>query len=374
LTQGHNRLDRKKITFFPLSERENRVSIEEKAVTPESPAEPLSGTNEETIRRAADAVLTARKEYRPVVCSFGAHAIKNGLAPLLIHFIRNNWFTHLATNGAGIIHDWEFAYQGKSSEDVRENARHGRFGIWQETGFFINLAIAVGAYEGIGYGESVGKMVTKDGLDIPEPEILKEEVRKHISCRPEFAAAALDLLNLIQELHIPSGFMKVEHPYSKYGLQGAAYSLGIPFTAHPMFGHDIIYTHPANSGAAIGRTAERDFLTFAHAVSSLEGGVYLSIGSAVMSPMIFEKSLSMGRNLAEKENRKIEDFSIFVVDLSESSWDWKTKGEPPENHPDYYLRFFKTFYRMGGDLHYIREDNRNFLLHLFKKLKAVNPS
>ena len=93
-----------------------------------------------------------------------------------------------------------------------------------------------------------------------------------------------------------------------------------------MFGHDIIYTHPMSSGAAIGRTAERDFLTFAGGISELTGGVYLSIGSAVMSPMIFEKSLSMAQNIALQKKNRIKDFSIYVVDLSKSTWDWQ-KGE-----------------------------------------------
>ncbi len=75
------------------------------------------------------------------------------MAPVLIELLRKGWLTHLATNGAGIIHDWEFAFQGRSSEDVRENVRHGQFGIWEETGFYVNLALIVGAYEGLGYGE-----------------------------------------------------------------------------------------------------------------------------------------------------------------------------------------------------------------------------
>ena len=82
--------------------------------------------------------------------TFGAHSIKNGLAKVFISLMENGWITHLATNGAGIIHDWEFAYQGMSSEDVRANVEKGQFGIWDETGFYINLAIIVGAYEGLG--------------------------------------------------------------------------------------------------------------------------------------------------------------------------------------------------------------------------------
>ena len=135
-----------------------------------------------------------------------------------------------------------------------------------------------------------------------------------------------------------------------------------------MFGHDIIYTHRANRGAAVGRCAERDFLSFVNSVSGLEEGVYLSIGSAVMSPMIFEKALSMARNVAQKEGTDIRKCSIHVVDLQKETWDW-SKGEPPMDNPAYYLRFMKTFNRMGCPIDYTSIDNRDFLLHLYQRLK-----
>jgi hypothetical protein len=137
-----------------------------------------------------------------------------------------------------------------------------------------------------------------------------------------------------------------------------------------MFGHDIIYTHPANHGAAIGRVALRDFLTYAEQVHQLEGGVYLSVGSAVMSPMVFEKSLSMSQNLELQEGRKITNHHMVIVDLAESSWDWQKDGEPPTNNPAYYLRFCKTFSRMGGTMRYACADNRDFLLTLLQELRG----
>jgi hypothetical protein len=174
------------------------------------------------------------------------------------------------------------------------------------------------------------------------------------------AAAAVDLLEQVDRFDLPPGRMAVPHPCKEHSAQAAAFRLGVPFTAHPMFGHDIIYNHPMNHGAAVGRTAQRDFLAFADTVSRLDGGVYLSVGSAVMSPMIFEKSLSIARNVARQEGRSIENHFIAVVDLAESTWDWSS-GEPPQDHPDYYLRFYKTFHRMGGALRYARADNREFL-------------
>ena len=136
-----------------------------------------------------------------------------------------------------------------------------------------------------------------------------------------------------------------------------------------MFGHDIIYNHPMNNGSSIGRAAERDFLAFAHNVSRIDGGVYLSLGSAVMSPMIFEKSMSISQNIAIQNNTHIDHHYILVVDLAESRWDW-SKGEPPEDNPDYYLRYNKTFSRMGGHMRYLSMDNRDFLLSLLNTLSS----
>jgi len=301
--------------------------------------------------------------------AFGAHTIKNGLAPVLIDLIEQGWVTLLATNGAGIIHDWEFSFQGLSSEDVRANVDQGQFGIWEETGFYLNLALVVGAYEGLGYGESVGKMIEREGLDIPSREHLLKTASEQAEQNPDLAAAALDLLATLQLRHLEPGFLSIPHPYKKYSAQAAAYRLNIPFTAHPMIGHDIIYNHPVNHGAAIGRAALRDFLTFAEQVHHLEGGVYLSVGSAVMSPMIFEKSLSMSQNLELQEGRKITKHHMVIVDLAESSWNWQQDGEPPADTPAYYLRYCKTFSRMGGSMRYVSAHNRDFFLSLLQELQ-----
>jgi hypothetical protein len=181
------------------------------------------------------------------------------------------------------------------------------------------------------------------------------------------AAAAADFLNVITHMGLNPGKIEVMHPFREYCLQYRTLKAGVPFTAHPMFGHDIIYTHPMSTGSAVGRTAERDFLRFAESVSLIEDGVYLSVGSAVMSPMIFEKSFSMAQNLALQAGSHIERHRIFVVDLSESSWDWRN-GEPPEDNPAYYMRFLKSFSRMGGTMEYISADNRAFFLNLWRML------
>jgi hypothetical protein len=377
--KGSQLFDRSKIQYYPLSERTNRVCIEECQVDYKLETKTISEKLQQKISLAANEILKARKKGSSVICAFGAHAIKNGLGSVLGEFARRGWFTHLATNGAGIIHDWEFAYQGMTSEDVMENVRDGKFGIWNETGYYLNLALAVGAFEGLGYGESIGSLIVHNGLRIPKKdellEIISQTAKYYMdqnvthskSEALQKCSAAADLLELITALNISEGFLSVNHPYQQHSVQALTFHSETPFTSHPMFGHDIIYTHIANRGSAVGRTAESDFLAFAQSVSKLEGGVYLSIGSAVMSPMIFEKSLSMARNVSHQENLTIQDCSIHVVDLQKESWDW-SNGEPPADNPAYYLRFMKTFNRMGCRINYTTADNRLYLIGLFQEL------
>ncbi len=339
------------------------------AVPPDTKPRHLSSEARVALDECVLKIREARELGRPVVLAFGAHTIKNGLAPVLIKLMEEKWVTLLATNGAGIIHDWEFAFQGCSSEDVKANVDQGQFGIWNETGFYLNLALVVGAFEGLGYGESVGKLIEREGVDIPGEDTLRQVASQKMDADPDQAAAAIDLLGCVRLWKLPEGFLSIPHPYKAFSAQAAAYRLNVPFTAHPMIGHDIIYVHPANHGAAIGRTALRDFLAYAAQIHELENGVYLSVGSAVMSPMIFEKSLSMSQNLELQHGRKITKHHMVIVDLAESSWDWQNEGEPPIDNPAYYLRYCKTFSRMGGTMRYVSAHNKDFFLTLLQSLQ-----
>ncbi|MBS3124563.1 deoxyhypusine synthase family protein [Candidatus Woesearchaeota archaeon] len=324
--------DRRKIKVLPISAKDSKTRIEDVIINPDSPA--TRTENYETVKKIADQIIKARKNNRAVIISFGAHLIKNGLALVLRRMIQENYVSHLVTNGAGSIHDWEFAFHGETEEDVEKYIAIGQFGIWDEIGKYINLALISGARHGKGYGESIGEMIHNELLILDNERI------------------------------------KIPHPFKRYSVQEAAFVKKIPFTVHPGYGYDIIYSHPACDGASIGKTSEVDFLSFVNSVSNLEGGVYISIGSAIMSPMIFEKSLSMARNAAHQEGKKIKDFMIVVNDIKGSDWDFSSKKEPPKNNPAYYERFCKSFKRMGArELHYIREDNRNFLLNLYTALK-----
>ena len=382
----HPQLNRHRLAIKPLQQRRNKLLAERDLRDPDVLPPAAPSFDAKVVGEIVARTRQARKDGRPVILAFGAHTIKNGLGPVLIRLMEEGWLTHLATNGAGIIHDWEFAFQGATSEDVKGNVARGEFGIWQETGFLINLAIVVGAYEGLGYGESVGKMIEREGLEIPGVDVLKAVVAgktPHPGPLPqgeggrdggwERVAAAADLLGVMEQFRLQPGWRAIPHPFKRHSAQAAAFRLGVPFTGHPMFGHDIIYCHPMNHGAAVGRAAERDFLAFAHSVSRIQEGVYLSVGSAVMSPMIFEKALSMAQNLAIQAGEHIDRHYIAVVDLAESRWDWQQQGEPPMDNPAYYLRYCKTFSRMGGTMRYLCADNRDFLVTLRRKLGRTHP-
>lgn len=345
--------DKTKIKTKSLKERQSKSEIEKIAVNPDAIPEKLESEKQELIQKIAQQIVNSRKNKKPVILTFGAHLIKNGLSPIIIKMIEKDYLTHLATNGAGSIHDWEFAFQGKTEEDVRKYLLEGQFGIWEETGKYINLAVILGALKNKGYGESISEMIHEDKLIIPED--ISQEIKKKLS-----------------QQNIFPGILTINHSFKKYSIQNSAFIKKIPFTVHPGFGYDIIYTHPLNNGESVGKASEIDFLKFVESVSNLEEGVYVSIGSAIMSPMIFEKALSMARNVKKQENKEIKNFMIIVNDIQEGNWDWNTEIEPPKSDPSYYLRFCKTFSRAGArEMHYIQENNKDFLLNLYHELKKI---
>ena len=142
-------------------------------------------------------------------------------------------------------------------------------------------------------------------------------------------------------------------------------------TVHPGIGYDIIANHPIFNGAVIGRAAGIDFRLFGGSVETLDGGVVLSVGSAIMGPQVFEKSLSCVNNLRLQDGRPIvPDHSIYVVDLQDGGgWDW-SQGEPPKTNPAYYLRFCKSYARMGGEMHYLQCDNVAFIHNLYQQVAS----
>src|SRR5262245_60229278 len=205
-------------------------------------------------------ILDARRVGRPVVLMIGAHPIKLGLSRFLIDLIECDVITHFATNGAGIIHDFELALVGGTSEDVAKWIQVGQFGLWQETSR-LNDIIRDGAARGEGLGEAVGRTMVEQRF-----------------------------------------------PHRDVSLCAAGWRLGIPVTSHVTIGGDIIHAHPNCDGAALGATSYTDFLIFAESIRHLEGGVFLNIGSAVTGPEVYLKSLSMARNGEHQKGRQSRNF------------------------------------------------------------------
>ena len=299
-----------------------------------------------------------------MILIYGAHLVRNGTARILGRMMEQGWITHLATNGAGTIHDWEYAWLGRSTESVRANVATGTFGSWDETGRNIHLALLAGGLAGEGYGKALGRFIAEDGDDLPTAEELEDAIRREPG--HPLTPARADALLAIRTHGLPTGRITVSHRWKDASILAQAFRLGVPMTVHPGIGYDIIANHPMFNGAVIGRAAAQDFRLFGGSVETLDGGVVLSVGSAIMGPQVFEKSLSCANNLRLQEGRPIvAGHTIYVVDLQDGGgWDW-TRGEPPKTNPAYYLRFCKSYARMGGEMHYLSCDNAAFVHNLY---------
>jgi len=205
------------------------------------------------LRAAAMAIAQARRARRSVILGMGAHPIKVGLSPVIIDLMESGVITAVAMNGACLVHDFELAYSGATSEDVGPGLRDGSFGMAEETGRFLNLAIREAAPTGAGLGEGLGRV---------------------------YAGTKLK--------------------YRKLSIIAAGDRLGVPVTVHVALGTDIIHMHPEADGAAIGATSLRDFHRLAATVATLDQGVFINLGSAVIIPEVFVKALNVARNLGHK--------------------------------------------------------------------------
>lgn len=343
------------------------MRVEDILLDPEAEPPALDAAGARAVAECAEHVNAARASGASVILMYGAHLLRNGAARIVTELMARGWVTHVATNGAGSIHDWEFAWLGQSCERVEENVASGTFGAWDETARMIHLALLAGGVAGEGYGAALGGFIQEDGATLPSPE----ELRRQLTTPDPLAPACADLLVTMQTHGLATGRHDVEHRWKAASILANAFRLGIPATVHPGIGYDIIACHPIFNGAVIGRAAQTDFASFCSAVDQLEGGVALSIGSAIMAPQVFEKALSCVHNVRlQDERRTIHGHAIYVVDLQDGGgWDWTT-GEPPQTHPAYYLRFCKSFSRMGGSMRYVQSDNAAFvhgLLHQLEK-------
>jgi hypothetical protein len=275
-----------------------------------------------------DRIAAARRAERPVIVMMGAHPIKLGLSRYLVDLVERRIVTHLGTNGAGIIHDFELAAYGGTSESVARWIRAGRFGLWRQTSL-LNAIVAEAARRGEGLGEAVGRVIEEDRL-----------------------------------------------PHRDLSLAAAGWRARVPVTCHAAIGCDIIHAHPNFNAAALGTASYTDFLIFARGVQDLEGGVLLNVGTSTIGPEVYLKALSVARNAARSEGKEIRNFTTAVFDLVELPSNWR-EGPPSKEHPQYYYRPWKTILIRtvadGGTSFYFRGDHRQTIPTLWDRLVHYCP-
>ena len=256
MTFPYDEFDLSGVRTYPLASRESKVRVEDFARP--VPASAGFGQFLESLPNilvAADlkaivqALVAAKRSGGGIIWGMGAHVIKTGLSPVFIDLMERGFVSAIATNGAAVIHDFEIALAGATSEDVDAALGPGQFGMADETGRLLNQAINEGVREGCGIGQSVGRFLNDRQTRFVDQSLL-----------------------------------------------AAADRLGIPFTVHIALGTDIIHMHPAASGAALGEGSLRDFRYFVGSVSRLNRGVYLNCGSAVVLPEVFLKAVALVRN------------------------------------------------------------------------------
>jgi len=257
---------------FPIQSRKSKVDINNFAQT--LPADKIFSQFVQSLpdilagkdfKEFISLMGQAKKKNKTVIAALGAHVIKVGLNPVLIDLMKEGWITALALNGAGIIHDFEVAFSGQTSEDVELEIKNGKFGMAEETADMLNEAMNSGGEKGLGLGEASGEMLSTS-----------------------------------------------DFPYKHMSLLAAAYDLNIPVTVHVAIGTDTIHFHPKTKGEVLGQLSLKDFFLLCALIEKLEGGgVFINIGSAVILPEVFLKALSFVRN----KGKRLEDFTTVVFDF-----------------------------------------------------------
>jgi len=268
-------LDLKDVRTYPLAGRRSKVTRAEfaRAVPPGASVKDLLDAlprilGAQALRDLAADVLRARSRGKPILWGLGAHVLKVGLSPVLLDLMEKGLVTGLALNGAGVVHDFELALAGQTSEDVSAGLGAGEFGMARETGEEVNRAISEGDRDGLGLGAAVGRYL-----------------------------------------------LARQPPHLDLSLLAAAARRGLPATVHVAVGTDIVHMHPACDPAALGRATHLDFRLFAAEVARLGGGgVYLNVGSAVMLPEVFLKAVTLARNLGHP----VTDFATANLDFIQS--------------------------------------------------------
>lgn len=296
--------DRSVLNLKPLAERVHDLDL-----SVMKPAVFDNGYRHPAIDLLADRIRAAKEKGADVTMMLGGHVIRSGVAPSMIAMMEAGYISHFAMNGAAAIHDFEFALIGATTESVAKYISEGQFGLWTETGRY-NDAINEGARQGLGAGEALGKYI---------------------------------------EEH--------DFPYKKYSLLAAGYRNQVPVTVHIGIGCDIVHEHPNANGALLGEATYRDFLIYTHCIESLENGVFMDFGSAVIGPEVYLKAVSMARNAAHQRGERIAHFTTAVFDLLPLEG-CDVHEAPPKSDPRYYFRPWKTIMARtvadGGESRYVQ--------------------
>jgi hypothetical protein len=299
--------DRSRLNVKPLAERQHDLAIGHWL----NLADPTPPFEHPDLASVANRILSSKSSRTPSsrILMMGAHVLRAGVNRHIIDLLERGLITHIATNGAGAIHDYELARIGATTESVERYVQTGEFGLWRETGEMNDWIVEAAALK-LGLGENVGRRIHES-----------------------------------------------DYPHGDLSIFAAAWRLSVPVTVHVGIGYDILHEHPNCDGAATGAASYRDFLIFARAVEDLEGGVLLNFGSAVMAPEVYLKALAMARNVSPTS---IKHFTTAVFDLVPIEGDFRR--QLPKSDPGYYFRPHKTILvrtvKDGGESFYFCGDHR----------------
>lgn len=299
--------DPARVRLRPLAERCHDLDIS--CILPlRPPVEPPLEQAQLALQAVAQRMRHARDAQASTVFLCGAHVLRAGVQRYLFDMMERGFIQAIAVNGAAMIHDYELALMGATTESVARYIQDGQFGMWQETSA-INTIINDGYAQGLGLGESLGR-----------------------------------------------GIAEGDFPHRDISLFATGWRLGIPVTVHVGIGYDIIHPHPNFDGAATGAASHRDFLIFANILEKLEHGCVCTFGSAVMAPEVFLKALSMVRNVAAQDGRCVQHFASLVCDLH--GLPENTSHEAEKMTALYYFRPWKTLLArtvaQGGESYYVQ--------------------
>ncbi len=307
--------DRNRLVVKPLAERVHDLTLD--IILPLDAPVTFAHPSLEVLGRR---LKSARAKDSARILMMGGHVLRAGTQRYLIDLMDRGLISLIAMNGAGPIHDFELALIGQTTESVARYVRTGEFGLWAETGRMNDLIVA-GAKAGLGYGECLGKAIHEGAF-----------------------------------------------PHKDVSVLAAAYRRGVPVTVHVGVGYDILHEHPNADGASLGAASYTDFLIYAEHVRTLEGGVVLNFGTAVMGPEVYLKALAMARNLAHQDGATITDFTTAVFDLLPLSGDLRTQA--PKSDPRYFYRPWKTILVRtvadGGESFYVAGDHRDTVPALWR--------